>query len=228
MFAATAHPLPLTSRFTRARASLRLDVAAVALGVCLPIPLLAATGLSLPLPSSVERLAAALVPWVDSAPLDASRAARGESGSITELPGERSRSPFAPRSESAVRSSKPGTQTGGSTSAHNERPAGNRPAVTTPARPVTKPADQTAPPGQPKHEEPAAGTTTDPPTAERPLNPPAPPPPPVVQEPVNKVNETIRPIVDEVKPIVGGVTQPVTEISKPVEVVKGVIPGGGK
>jgi hypothetical protein len=227
MFAATAH-LPRTSRFTRARTSLRLDVAAVALGVCLPIPLLAATGLSLPLPASVERLAAALVPWADSAPLDASREARGENGSITELPGERSRSPFAPRSESGVRSSKPGTQTDGSTSARDERPAGNRPAVTTPARPVTKPPDQTTPTERPKHEEPAAGATTDPPAAERPLDPPAPPPPPVVQEPVDKVRETIRPVVDEVTPIVGGVTEPVTEISKPVEVVKGVIPGGGK
>jgi hypothetical protein len=44
--------------------------------VCLPIPLLAATGLSIPLPSSVERIGAALVAWVDegheSAPLPAS------------------------------------------------------------------------------------------------------------------------------------------------------------
>ena len=35
--------------------------------ICLPIPLLAATGLSIPLPGSVERVGAALVAWVDAA-----------------------------------------------------------------------------------------------------------------------------------------------------------------
>src|SRR6185312_1818735 len=34
-------------------------------GICLPVPLLAATGLSVPLPNVVERLAAALVPWAE-------------------------------------------------------------------------------------------------------------------------------------------------------------------
>lgn len=35
--------------------------------ICLPIPLLAATGLSIPLPGSVERVGAALVAWVNAA-----------------------------------------------------------------------------------------------------------------------------------------------------------------
>jgi hypothetical protein len=43
----------------------------VALAVCLPVPVFAATGLSLPLPATVERLAAALVPWADAASLEA-------------------------------------------------------------------------------------------------------------------------------------------------------------
>ena len=38
---------------------------AVAIGICLPVPLLAATGLSVPLPNVVERIAAALVPWAE-------------------------------------------------------------------------------------------------------------------------------------------------------------------
>jgi hypothetical protein len=43
----------------------------VALAVCLPVPVLAATGLSVPLPATVERLAAALVPWAGAARLEA-------------------------------------------------------------------------------------------------------------------------------------------------------------
>jgi hypothetical protein len=53
-----------------ARARARLQQLAVAVGICLPIPLLAATGLSIPLPNSVERLAAALVPWAGPATFD--------------------------------------------------------------------------------------------------------------------------------------------------------------
>lgn len=43
----------------------------VVLAVCLPVPVLAATGLSIPLPATVERLAAALVPWAGAARLEA-------------------------------------------------------------------------------------------------------------------------------------------------------------
>lgn len=43
-------------------------------GICLPVPLLAATGLTIPLPGTVERLAAALVPWVETAMIDSNRA----------------------------------------------------------------------------------------------------------------------------------------------------------
>jgi hypothetical protein len=43
----------------------------VVLAVCLPVPAFAATGLSIPLPATVERLAAALVPWAGAARLEA-------------------------------------------------------------------------------------------------------------------------------------------------------------
>jgi hypothetical protein len=46
--------------------------------ICLPIPLLAATGLSIPLPSSVERIGAALVAWVDEGPESAPLPASGD------------------------------------------------------------------------------------------------------------------------------------------------------
>jgi hypothetical protein len=59
------------------------------LGVCLPIPIFAATGLSVPLPATVERLAAALVPWAGDATLaDAQAFSIGENGSIVRAPGE--------------------------------------------------------------------------------------------------------------------------------------------
>jgi hypothetical protein len=43
----------------------------IVLAVCLPVPAFAATGLSIPLPATVERLAAALVPWADATNLEA-------------------------------------------------------------------------------------------------------------------------------------------------------------
>ena len=49
----------------RAPSGRRLETIALAIGICLPVPLLAVTGLSVPLPNVVERIAAALVPWAD-------------------------------------------------------------------------------------------------------------------------------------------------------------------
>src|ERR671917_49916 len=65
----------------------------VFLGVCLPVPVLAATGLSVPLPATVERLAATLVPFVEAAPMrGAALAARASSGVIIRTPEEEGRS----------------------------------------------------------------------------------------------------------------------------------------
>ena len=69
------------------RSSARLERLVLALGLCLPVPLLAATGLSLPMPAVVERLAAALVPWADDA-TEALRPAAATTGSIVRAPGE--------------------------------------------------------------------------------------------------------------------------------------------
>src|SRR5688572_29342780 len=60
------------------------------LGVCLPVPLLAATGLSIPLPATVERLAAQLVPFAEAATLEASdKAGRRYRGVIVRTPTEK-------------------------------------------------------------------------------------------------------------------------------------------
>jgi hypothetical protein len=75
---------------SRPRLSRRWENTLIVLGICLPVPLFAATGLSVPLPATVERIAAALVPWADTATLDENQAlAAGASGSIVRAPGER-------------------------------------------------------------------------------------------------------------------------------------------
>jgi hypothetical protein len=59
------------------------------LALALPIPLCAALGLSLPLPATVARIAAKLVPFADSAVLDArEEQLLGARGSIVRFPGE--------------------------------------------------------------------------------------------------------------------------------------------
>jgi hypothetical protein len=59
------------------------------LGVCLPVPLLALTGLSIPLPAGVERIGAALVAWTESSGDAADPLGVGDRGSIILASGER-------------------------------------------------------------------------------------------------------------------------------------------
>jgi hypothetical protein len=77
---------PVPSGCLRPRLSRRVEHLLVALGICLPVPIFAATGLSVPLPGTVERLAAALVPWVDA---NAVADAQPIPGEIVRTPGER-------------------------------------------------------------------------------------------------------------------------------------------
>jgi hypothetical protein len=83
-----------------------------ALALLVPIPTMAALGLSLPLPASVERLAAKLVPFGDGDSLDPSAAQPIARGSIVLAPGERAaETPTAARgSELALRRSHAGAQ----------------------------------------------------------------------------------------------------------------------
>jgi uncharacterized membrane protein YgcG len=62
--------------------------------VCLPVPLLAATGLTIPLPAGVERIGAALVAWTDDGP---AASPLGESGAIV-LAGSEEAAPESPTS----------------------------------------------------------------------------------------------------------------------------------
>jgi hypothetical protein len=88
MATAPVHPTALPARLT----TRRWEHALIVLGICLPVPLLAATGLSIPLPSSVERIAASFVPWTNTAALEQNEAlAGGQKGAIVHGPGERPR-----------------------------------------------------------------------------------------------------------------------------------------
>jgi hypothetical protein len=172
----------------RTRVRLRERVL-VFLGVCLPVPVLAATGLSVPLPATVERMAAELVPFADVVPLgDAPVQTRG---AIVLTQAERRRllivTAAAP---TAVR-------VNAQTSPQFER----RKAVLSPRRLAvreetkTKPP-RTRPPAQPKPAPPPAAPPTGPvgdgpePGDEKPK--PAPPPRPQPQ-PRPKPDEEAKP-----------------------------------
>jgi hypothetical protein len=220
------------------------------LGICLPVPLLAVTGLSIPLPASVERLAASLVPWAESSTVDASGPARGAGGSIIRTPdeggsigsqGRGSSSSLGARAEATTASgSKPAATQNGAPGART------RPGVTPDDQTqATAPADATTP-GESRQESNSGGAADSPvqaPSVERPgtrqeappppgPQPPPPPPPPAIAPPPPPpiggiVEDTARPIVDDVGNTVDNVTQPVIGV-KPVEAVKGVVPIGRK
>jgi hypothetical protein len=74
------------------------------LGVCLPVPLLALTGLSIPLPAGVERIGAALVAWADASVDGADPLGLGDRGSIVLASGERvPQAPSGPEPDTARR-----------------------------------------------------------------------------------------------------------------------------
>jgi hypothetical protein len=111
---------PSASRITRAIQ--RWQRVLVVLGVCLPIPVFAATGLSIPLPATVERIAAALVPWGGEAALDDAQSfSLGENGSIVLAPGERT-GVSAEQGTSSFASANPRLQPAGNPSRSDERP----------------------------------------------------------------------------------------------------------
>lgn len=63
----------------------------VVLGICLPVPVFAATGLSVPLPATVERIAAGLVPFASAATLrETETHTQAKAGRIVLTPREQS------------------------------------------------------------------------------------------------------------------------------------------
>ena len=85
----------------RFRSAGRLETLVVAAGICLPVPLLAATGLSVPLPNVVERIAAALVPWAEPVAFESSEF-QGASGTIVPTAGETTPAAVTPQAHGSL------------------------------------------------------------------------------------------------------------------------------
>jgi hypothetical protein len=182
----------------------------LSVGVLLPIPVLAASGLSLPLPGPVERLAAALVPFAEAATSSDSLLARAPGGSIIRLgdedeaatgsyalgetPGDgepgrhRDREPSLPGRGGGATSGSPtgeadgdGDPTRPSDDVPQERPNSQEP-VKDGNSPGEGPAkgDDPAPPPPPP---PPAATPPPPPPPPPAATPPPPPPPPAATPP---------------------------------------------
>jgi hypothetical protein len=185
----TVAPDYLTPSAVRVQLARRWEIALIAIGLCVPIPLLAATGLSLPLPATVERLAAALVPWTNAAALKANQALdSGARGSIIRAPGEPA--PESPAMPSA---------------AANPRPAG---AAGSPSPGGTqKTGKNGGRAGSGSGSGDGDGSAPPPPGGGDPPGPTAP-----VQGIVDQVGGATQPILDEVGGTVTGVTDTVDGI----------------
>jgi hypothetical protein len=169
------------------------------LGVCLPVPLLAATGLSIPLPATVERLAAGLVPFAEAATLEADDSAGARHGVIVRTPTEKTArrpTPAAGRvaltrparaavpRKTAKPKPKPGQPKPSPAKAGPKSPEipGGRSGGTESPQPGTEPQPQPAPQPQPEPQ-PQPKPQPQPEPSPLPSPPPPPPPPPAPPPP---------------------------------------------
>ncbi len=168
--------------------------------VCLPIPLLAATGLSIPLPSSVERIGAALVAWVDEAPESAPLPASGDiviadtRQAVPERGGQ-----VAPAARTAVAqavAAPPPTSAGGSATKGGGKGSTGGSTGSTGSGGSSPPATggETTPPPQPG---PIEGTVDDVTKATQPVVD-------VVEDTVGVVDETVDGVDDLADDLLGG------------------------
>jgi hypothetical protein len=163
------------------------------LGICLPVPLLAATGLSLPLPATVERLAAGLVPFAEAATLEgADESAQRQRALIVQTPAEKRAAARVrgavtartPAARAARRAAPPHRPTGGRRSSPSAKPKPG-PAKTSPEptndEPTGSPAEAESPQPQPEPEpqpEPQPQPTPEPKPSPEPQPQPQPEPEP--------------------------------------------------
>jgi hypothetical protein len=195
----------------------------LALVVCVPVPALALSGLSIPLPSVVERVAAALVPFTSAAPIEDGTTLA--SGRIVQAPGQASAV-----QESVVRSS-PTTPVRVVRVRTTKAAAAARPKVVrvraTPAVPAsTRPSttfgeDTTGAAPEPAPTSPGGDTSTAPaptttPTGDEPTKPPTRPAKPT-------------PVTPEIRPQPADIADVLPEVDtnvdvKPPEPVDEVLP----
>jgi hypothetical protein len=191
-------------------------------GVLLPIPLFAASGLSLPLPAAVERLAAALVPWAEAATNGNQLVARGPGGSIVRLGGEQEDATSYALGESAP------------TGAEDDRTAPGKDVGTGPS-PADVSTPKEGPEGGATREQPATqepvkadSPREEPGSGDEPAPPPPPPPPPTPPLPTDPVREIVDGTVAPVDRTVGDVVDTVDKLVPIVGHPPPVLPGLGK
>lgn len=225
-------------------AALRVQRALAALAVCLPVPICAASGLSLPLPATVERIAAALVPWADAVQMSANEALRaGAKGSIVEgadepgrgasvlytvTPGRTSGKARAgvliPRPGMFVAPTPRGTMEFGDSwpalkgvaaAPSNPRPQPTSAPEPAPASPEGSAAVPAPTPAAPSPSEPAPAPTRSEPDPVAPVT--------------NVVEEVVAPVVEPVvAPVVPVVEETTSVVKETVAPVTGLLPGLGK
>jgi hypothetical protein len=220
MTAASQHLASPTSRAPRWERLL------IVLGICLPVPFFAATGLTIPLPATVERLAAALVPWVETAMVDSNGALSG--GTIILAPGEHGESAAARDVPTAAvsehRSSRDTTpQAGGGVKATKGTDAGAVPQPVSPGagaepQPVSPEAGLATAPDESKPE-----PSPKPDPGEKPGDEPGP-----VQGTVDTVGQTVGSAVGTVEDTADEILSPVGGATDTLEgTVTGILPGLG-
>lgn len=173
----------------------------IVLGICLPVPLLAATGLTIPLPATVERLAASLVPWVETAMVDSNGALLR--GTIVLAPGERGKSSTARDVPVTVvsehRSSADGSPQGGE---GVEATKGAEPVAG--PQPVSPGAGPAPTPGESTPDESTPGPSPKPDPGEKPADEPGP-----IQGTVDTVGQTVDSTVGTVEDTADEILSPV-------------------
>jgi hypothetical protein len=214
--------MPAARRNPTMRTASRRLLASVA--VLLPIPAFAASGLTLPLPGPVERLAASLVPFAEAATTSDSLLSRGKSGSIIRLGGgQEATTSHALGAEPSTDEDRPIGSHGRQAPERGGGPSGDnapgrdstQPTEDAPEQPTTQEPvrDESTPPEEPTTgpepaPAPAPTPPPPPPTATRPppppppaAPPPPPPPPPVVPlppPPPTPIDNTVAPVKEKV------------------------------
>jgi hypothetical protein len=238
----TAARQPLTLRTAQWRR--RSERLLVFVGVLLPIPLFAASGLSLPLPATVERLAAALVPWAEAATSGNQLLARGPGGSIVRVGGEENEGISYALGETAPTGAKLRAEDDRTAPGKNGGTGPKKPGVNTPAEAddgagEDNPADGGTVREEPAQQEPAKGDsprvdpvrgsnpTPPPPPPPTPPPPPPPPPSPHPTDPVAGAGELVDRTVDPIRQV-APIIPPVTPLLPPPPPILPKLPGLGK
>ncbi len=203
---------PATARTRAESLGARWERLLAVASVCLPIPLLAATGLSIPLPASVERIGAALVAWVDEAPEGAPLPVSGDivlTDARQAVPEPREQ--VAPAARAAVAQAV-GAPTASPTTGGGNGSDGGKGGN----------GESTGSTGSGGSSPPATGGSTTPPAQPGPI-----------EETVNGVTKATEPVVDVVEDTVGVVDETVGGLGTTVDglttdLLDGGLLGGGK